>query len=570
MLQLWHKTAILYCLDVETFQDSSGDGIGDFKGLTSRVNYLSGLGITCIWLLPFYPTPNRDNGYDVKDYFNVDPRLGDLGDFVDFMRAADEHGIRVIIDLVVNHTSIEHPWFQKARSSADSPYRNYYLWNQEKPDDAHEDLIFPGFEPTKWTFDERAGAYYFHRFYSHQADLNIANPLVRDEIRRVMAFWLRLGVSGFRVDAAQYLIDFNAATDVEVQNPYKYLVEFRNYLSWYRGDAILLAEADVPMAEVQNYFGQGERLQMMFSFVMSQHIMLSLVQGHAVAVREAIRSLPEIPERCQWAMFLRNHDELAINRLTEQEQGEVYQAFAPDEGMRLYDRGIRRRLPPMLGGDLRRVKLAQCLLFALPGTPVLRYGEEIGMGDDLSLPERNSVRTPMQWNDSRSGGFSTASNEQLVRPVIDQGKFRYQEVNVASQERDPDSLFSLTERLIRIRKENMAFGWGAASVIETGNDQVLAHRCDWDGTTVIALHNLGPDACSIDIQIPADDEQLINELLADSSYGSINSLDQPLRIEGYGYRWFGLESNQRRTASTEIPTLSSDFSNAIKSRTASG
>ncbi len=538
MLQYWYKNAILYNLDVETYQDSNGDGVGDFVGLTSRLDYLAGLGVTCLWLAPFYPTPNRDNGYDVADYYSVDPRLGSLGDFVDFIRAADERGIRVIIDLVVNHTSVDHPWFQSSRSDEDSPYRDYYIWKKDKPGDADGFLVFPGYQETTWTYDRKRKEYYFHRFYEHQAELNIGNPEVRNEIRKIMAFWLQMGVSGFRVDAVPFLIEMKHMDGANVDQPYEYLREFREYLSWIDGDAILLAEANIGMDEVPKYYGEGNKLHMMFNFMLNQHLMYSLMSGSAMTIREGMYQPPAIPDNCQWANFLRNHDEFPVGRLSESQQKEMYEAWAPDENMRIYDRGIRRRLAPMLGGDLRRLKLSHSLLMTMPGTPVMRYGEEIGMGEDLSLDERDTTRTPMQWNGEKGGGFSEADRGKMVRPVINKGEFACKKVNVADQQRDAESLLSVTERMIRVRKENPAIGWGEWSIIETGKIEVLAHRLDWKGKSVVIMHNFSDSAQKVELDLPGKQAKRLTEILADASYEDTSKKSGELNIEGHGYRWF--------------------------------
>jgi len=423
VIDLWYKDAIIYSLDVKTFQDADGDGCGDFRGLGERLDYLSSLGVTCLWLLPFYPSPNRDDGYDVMDYYAVDPRLGTLGDFVEFMHKARERGIRVLIDLVVNHTSDQHPWFQAARRSKDSPYRDYYIWSDTLPATAHEGMEFPGYQDAVWEWDEVAQAYYFHRFYRYQPDLNISNPAVREEICRVMGFWLELGISGFRVDSAPFLVEMKGAAARPGEDHYDYLREFRDFLNWRRGDAILLAEANVSRDKVCEYFGDDAKVQMLFSFLLNQHLFLALARQEAEPLVRGMRLAPVPPPTGQWANFLRNHDELDLGRLTDEERQEVFRAFAPDPDMQLYERGIRRRLPPMLGGDRRRIEMAYSLLFSLPGTPVLRYGEEIGMGDDLSLPERESVRTAMQWSNEKNAGFSTADPDRLVHRVIVDGPF---------------------------------------------------------------------------------------------------------------------------------------------------
>lgn len=537
MLHYWYKNAIIYNLDVETYQDSNDDGIGDFAGLTSRLDYLAGLGVTCLWLAPFYPTPNRDNGYDVSDYFGVDPRLGDLGDFVDFIRAAEDHGIRVIIDLVVNHTSIDHPWFQASRSDEDSTYRDYYIWKKQKPENADGFLVFPGYQETTWTYDRKRKEYYFHRFYDHQAELNIANPEVRDQIRKIIAFWLQLGVSGFRVDAVPFLIELKYLDGVSVDDPYEYLRELRRYVSWCRGDAVLLAEANVSMDEVPKYYGDGDKLHMMFNFMLNQHLMYSLVSNNAMPIREGLYQPPAIPESCQWANFLRNHDEFAVGRLSESQQQEIYEAWAPEDDMRIYDRGIRRRLPPMLDGDIKRLKLSHSLLMTMPGTPVLRYGEEIGMGEDLSLAERDSTRTPMQWCNRKGGGFTNAKRSQMVRPIVNKGPFSYRHINAADQQRDADSLLSVTERMIRVRKENPAIGWGGWSIVETQNPSVFAHRFDWQEATVVVVHNMSEAALEVELDLADLPSTGLTELLADADYDVPDLSTGKLSIEGYGYRW---------------------------------
>ncbi|WP_372897403.1 alpha-amylase family protein [Stieleria sp.] len=547
MFQLWYKNAVIYNLDVETYQDSNADGIGDFVGLTRRLDYLAGLGVTCLWLAPFYPTPNRDNGYDVMDYFNVDQRLGSLGDFVDFIRAAEERGIRVIIDLVVNHTSIEHPWFQESRADEKSPYRDYYVWKDQKPEGADEFLVFPGFQKETWTYDRKAKKYYFHRFYKHQAELNIANPAVRNEIRKIMTFWLQLGVSGFRVDAAPFLIELKSLDGAEVDEPYEYLREFRDYVSWVKGDALLLAEANIAMEDVPKYFGSGEKLHMMFNFILNQHLMLSLVQGNAMAIREGMYQPPAIPDQCQWGNFLRNHDEFPVGRLSQSQQDEIYAAFAPKEEMKIYDRGIRRRLPPMLAdaeatkADVVKVlKLTHSLLMTLPGTPVMRYGEEIGMGEDMSLEERDTIRTPMQWSSEKGAGFSSADISGMIRPIVSKGHFSFKKVNVADQQRDADSLLSVTEHMIRIRKENPAFGWGDWQIVETQSIHVLAHRCDHDGVTLVAIHNFSDEAQEVELDLAGKSKATLEELLSDAEYDAVKKPTDRITLGPHGYRWWRL------------------------------
>lgn len=545
MLDLWYKNAVIYSVDVQTFMDSSGDGVGDINGLTHRLDHISSLGVSCIWLMPFYPSPNRDEGYDVLDYYDVDRRLGNPGDFVNFARECRERGIRIIVDLVVNHTSVDHPWFQAARTDPKSKYRQYYVWANEPPPDATEGVVFPGFQQSTWTLDQRAEQYYFHRFYDHQPDLNIANPAVREEIENIMGYWLDLGVSGFRLDAAPFLIELKGMNPPDPHDPYRYLRHMRDFLQWRRGDAIILAEANVSLNETMQYFGDGDRMHMLFGFLLNQYTFLALARENADPLRHVFSILPQIPELGQWATFLRNHDELDLGRLTTTERDEVFQVFAPQEDMRLYRRGIRRRLAPMLGNDRRRTELAYALMFSLPGTPVLFYGEEIGMGEDLSLPERIAVRTPMQWSAEENGGFSTASPDRLIRPVIKDGEFGYERLNVTVQSRDPDSLLNRMQQIIRARRGAPEFGWGEFRLIEVDTPAVMAHRCDWRGNAVLALHNLSRQRCEVTLKLGPQQFKELTDILSDGEYPALGPEDRRMPLSGYGYRWLRLAGTRR-------------------------
>ena len=544
MPNLWYKNAIIYCLDVETFMDSNGDGTGDFPGLAHRLDYLERLGVTCIWLNPFYPSPNRDNGYDVTDYYGVDPRYGSLGDFVEFMQAAEDRGMRVILDLVVNHTSIDHPWFQSARSSPDSPYRDWYVWSDDRPENIEEGVIFPGVQEAIWSYDRTAKSWYLHRFYEHQADLNVANPDVRAEILKIMGFWLALGVSGFRIDAVPFLIETKGLEGGEhIADPYALLSDMHDFLSWRRAGAILLAEANIPYEHANEYFHAGDRMSMIFDFVGNQQLFLALAHETAAPLRRALTSRPVPTGMGQWASFLRNHDELDLGRLSNQERQEVFAAFAPEKTMQLYERGIRRRLAGMLDGDRTKLLLAYSLMLAMPGTPVFWYGEELGMAENLSLPERNSVRTPMQWSDEPNAGFSTASPAQLVRPVTVDGPFGYKEVNVARQLRHSDSLLHVISGMIATRRSAPEIGWGDPRLIDVGDDDVLALSNTWRGNCVVTLHNFSaaPKSVRLDLDGVARLEPLLNSDKPMERFAA----DRPIALSPYGYCWLRCEGERR-------------------------
>lgn len=535
---LWYKNAIVYSLDVETFMDSDGDGVGDFQGLTNCLDYLSALGITCLWLLPFYPSPNRDNGYDVKDYYNIDPRLGTLGDFVEFIHKAESQGIRVIIDLVVNHTSIEHPWFQEARTNKNSKYRNYYVWSEHPPKENPELIAFPTIEDSLWDYDEQAEAYYLHHFYKEQPDLNVANPEVREEICKIMGFWLQLGVSGFRIDAAPFLIKgvgIDGGTSEDLQH---FLEEMRTFVISHKIDGVLLAESNVPPDQMSVYFGNGDRMQILFNFLLNQYMFLALARHDAKTMEKGLEILPQIPQNGQWLNFVRHHDELTLDQLNEAEIQEIFDVFAPEKEMQIFGRGIRRRLPPMLNNDRRRLELTYSLMFSLPGTPLLRYGDEIGMGDDLSLPERNSVRTPMQWSNQPNGGFSQAPPEKLnTHPVISEGEYSYKSVNVNDQQRDPASLANWMERLIRIRKQCPQLGQGEWHLLETNQSSVFAHSCQSKDEAILALHNLSDQPCEVTIK-SEQNYQYLMEIFSDQNYQPPHDNFSNIPLSAYGYRWF--------------------------------
>jgi trehalose synthase len=539
---LWWKNAVVYCLDVQTFLDSDGDGCGDLPGLIERVDYLAGIGITCLWLMPFYPSPERDDGYDIVDFYAVDPKLGTLGDLAELVRTANDRGLRVIADLVPNHTSIRHPWFQSARSSPDSPYREFYVWRDEKPEEKPGDVVFPDQEDSNWAYDEQAGKWYLHRFYSEQPDLNVANPEVRDEIAQIAGFWLQQGLAGFRVDAVPFLIEPTGMPEGAIQDPHELLRDLRAYAGRRRGDAVLLGEVNLPPDQLGAFFGgDGRReLDLVFNFHAMQYLYLALARADATPLEEAMGRLPDLPEECQWASFVRNHDELTLDQLSDDERQEVFAAFGPTKDVQVYGRGIRKRLPTMLDGDQARMRMVYSLMFALPGTPVLFYGEEIGMGENLDIEGRMAVRSPMQWSNDQNAGFSAVEDpEQLCRPLAPHP------ADVASQRRDPDSLLNWFERLIRRRKECPELGWGRFRLLETAERPVFAHRADWDGSAVVAVHNLGGEAVRTSFALDEGEQGLVDLFGAEQVERGAGGRVE-LALEPYGARWFGVRRAGRR------------------------
>jgi maltose alpha-D-glucosyltransferase / alpha-amylase len=536
---LWYKNAVFYCLSVGTYMDANGDGIGDFKGLLRRLDYLQGLGVTAIWLMPFQPSPGKDDGYDISDYYGVDPRYGTLGDFVEFTHGCRQRGIRVIIDLVVNHTSDAHPWFRDARSSPDSLYRDWYVWADKKPANANKGMVFPGVQKSTWTRDKEAGAWYFHRFYDFQPDLNTSNPRVQAEILKIMGFWIQLGVSGFRMDAVPFVISTKGAKVRTPVEQYDMLRSLREFLQWRQGNAIILAEANVLPETDMEYFGDdGDRMHMVFNFHVNQHLFYAMASADTRPLAKALKTTKPRPASAQWGLFLRNHDELDLGRLTKLQRDVVFKRFGPDKDMQLYDRGIRRRLAPMLGGNRRRLELAYSLLCTLPGTPVIRYGDEIGMGDNLDLPERNCARTPMQWSTEPHAGFT--ESDRPCSPPIDKGPYGFEHVNVAKQRRDPDSMLNWTERIIRMRKEVPEIGWGDFKVIAVRDPAILIVRYDWRNNSVLFVHNLDerPREVSFTSGVPGEASKLLVNLLTEDHSRTDPRGRHTLMLEGYGYRWY--------------------------------
>jgi maltose alpha-D-glucosyltransferase / alpha-amylase len=526
----WYKNGLIYEVSVRAFLDSNGDGFGDLRGLASKLDYLAGLGVTCLWLLPFYPSPWRDDGYDVTDHAAVHPSAGSLPEAVQLIHAAGDRGIRVIVDLVFNHTSDEHPWFQAARRG-DPRYRDYYVWADRRPEDADSGVVFPGSQTTTWSYDRAARRWYFHRFYDFEPDLNIDNPEVREDLGRIMAFWLELGVAGFRMDAVPFVIEPVSAQDSHPDPRFDYLHEFRNLLSWRRGDAVLLGEANVERDAIEDYYGVGG-MHMLFNFPANQHLWLALARGDATVLVNALEQTAGIPATDQWANFVRNHDEIDLGRLSEDERADVFRRFGPRPTMQLYGRGLRRRMAPMLGGDHRRLELALSLMLALPGTPVLYYGDEIGMGEDLGQPERNSVRTAMQWSAGPGAGFSSIPARARQVPVVTRGTFSSRRVNVADQQRDQGSLLNWFIRANRVRRECPEIGLVSWRAVPTGDPAILGLEYRGSTRTVTVVHNLGPERKALRQRVGAGrPEALLMDGRSSLSEGG------RLELDGYGYCW---------------------------------
>jgi maltose alpha-D-glucosyltransferase/alpha-amylase len=552
---LWYKNALIYCLSVETFMDANGDGVGDFQGLMRRLDYLNGLGVNAIWLMPFQASPGRDGGYDISDYYTVDPRYGTLGDFVEFTHGARQRGMRVLIDLVVNHTSNEHRWFQEARRDPDSKYRNWYVWSKKKPRSSSKGMVFPGVQKTTWSHDPVARAWYFHRFYDFQPDLNTSNPEVQAEILKIMGFWIQLGVSGFRMDAVPFVISKKGPAVGKQVEQYDMLRMMREFLQWRQGDSIILAEANVlPETDLEYFGSDGDRMHMMFNFQANQHLFHALASADCRPLKAALKSTRPRPATAQWGLFLRNHDELDLGRLTREQQQVVFDAFGPEPCMQLYDRGIRRRLAPMMDGDQRRLRLAYSLMFTLPGSPVIRYGDELGMGDDLSLPERQCARTPMQWSTEPNAGFT--KSDKPVAPVISGGPFGFEHVNAAEQRRDPESLLNWTERLIRMRKEVPEIGWGDFTFLQTRDPAVLAMRYDWRNNSVLFVHNLSatPREVKLATGLPGKERDLLVNLLTDDHSHADSAGLHCLMLEAYAWRWYRVGGLDYLLKRSEIDT----------------
>lgn len=528
----WYNNVVAYALDVGVFKDSDGDGIGDFKGATEKLDYLAQIGINCIWLLPFFYSPEKDNGYDIVDYFLVHPTAGTTDDFVEFLQEAEKRNMRVILDLVINHTSTEHPWFKAARNNKDSSYFNYYIWQKELPAE-HEENVFKGTESGTWKYDEQVKQYYYHKYYHFEADLNIKNQQVRDEIKRIMEYWLSFGISGFRIDAATHLVDQYGPDDIDISTE-DILKEFREFVTSLKKDAILLAEADVVPDQIKKYVGRGERVHMLFNFLLNNSLFLSLAREEATPLMDRLKTLPALPKDVHWVNFIRNLDELDLEQLEKHEREEVFKALAPNPQMQIYGRGIRRRIAPMLQGNVERLKMVFSLLFALPGTPLIAYGDEIGMGDNLAYRGRQAVRTPMQWSAAENGGFSSLIAHEIPIPPIDHDIFSYSFVNVEDQLKDSNSLLNKVKELISIRKEHKIIGQEKPDILNLQDPAILGLKYEKNGEELLILINLSSEPKVVEMKT---DLTKYTTVVEDGSYGILEKENNAL-LRAYGFRWF--------------------------------
>ena len=536
---LWYKDAIIYQLHVRTFCDSNNDGIGDFSGLMQKLDYLQGLGINALWLMPFFPSPLRDDGYDIADYTSVHKYYGSLEDFKAFLAAAHTRGIRIIIELVLNHTSDQHAWFQEARSSRESPRRDWYVWSDT--DDRYKEarIIFLDTEMSNWSWDPISKSYYWHRFFNHQPDLNYDNPNVFEAMWGVMKFWLDLGVDGFRLDAVPYLVEREGTNCENLPETHAIIREFRKRLDQEYSDRMLLAEANQWPADVSAYFGNSDEFHMAFHFPLMPRIFMAVQLEDRKPIIEILEQTPQIPETCQWCIFLRNHDELTLEMVTDVERDYMYDTYAKDQTMRL-NLGIRRRLAPMMDNDRRRIQLLNVLLMSMPGTPIIYYGDEIGMGDNIYLGDRNGVRTPMQWNGGWNSGFSGADPERLYSPLISNPVYGYQAINVESQARSPHSLLNWMKGITEVRKSSRVFSRGSIEFLQPSNHRVLAYVRQYGNEKILVVNNLSSTAQAVELDLRAHKGNIPIELSGRNLFPRIGELPYLLTMGPYQSYWFRL------------------------------
>ena len=537
---LWHKDALLYEVSVRAFHDANGDGVGDFLGLADKLDYLQDLGVDCLWVLPMYPSPGKDDGYDIADFRAIHPQYGRMEDFQAFLDGAHRRGMRVIADLVLNHTSDQHAWFQAARSGPDSPFHDYYVWRDTDREYAGVRLIFPDFERSNWSLDPVARRYYWHRFFGHQPDLNYDNPAVRTAMLDVMRFWLDRGLDGFRCDAVPYLFEREGTSCEGLPETHAFLRDLRQVIDREYGGRVLLAEANGWPEDVRRYFGEGDEFHLAFHFPLMPRLYLAVRTGRRDPITDIFTHTPAIPDTCQWCLFLRNHDELTLESVTEEERRFMHYSYAADPRMRL-NLGIRRRLAPLLGNDRRRIELLNSLLLTLPGTPIIYYGDEIGMGDNVHLGDRNGVRTPMQWSGDRNAGFSTCEPERLHLPLITDPVYHYQAVNVEAQLRTSDSLLNAIRRLIAARKTSPAFGRGTVEFLHPANGAVLAYLRRYRDETLLVVSNLSDAVQPVELDLRRQSGLRPVELIHGTRFPLVRETPYFLSLAPYGFYWFRLE-----------------------------
>jgi maltose alpha-D-glucosyltransferase/alpha-amylase len=542
MVQDWYKDAIFYEVFVRAYADSNGDGIGDLPGLTSKLDYLGELGVDALWLLPISPSPLRDDGYDVSDYCDIHPDYGTLDDYRTLVAEAHKRGLRIIVELIPNHSSDQHAWFQASRDPnhpQHERYRDWYVWSDSDQHYADARIIFLDYEPSNWTYDDVRGMYYWHRFFHHQPDLNYENPEVQRAMMRVLQFWIDQGVDGIRIDAPPYLYEREGTSCENLPETHAYLKRLRALVDAYAPGTMLLSEANMWPEDVRPYFGEGDEMHMNFHFPLMPRIFMSMAQADRTPIEEILARTPDLPEACQWGTFLRCHDELTLEMVTTKERAFMWDFYAPEPRMRL-NLGIRRRLAPLLGNDLRQIQVANSILLTLIGSPVLYYGDEIGMGDNIWLEDRDGVRTPMQWNDGPNAGFSTAPQEMLGDPVIEDEVYGYKTVNVRAQEADPDSLLNWARRLLRERKRHPAFGRGSLQLLPSENRAILAYLRAYMGETLLVVNNLSsePQEASLDLSTFVGTRPV--DLLTQERQPPVSQEAYPVRLEAYGYRWLKL------------------------------
>jgi maltose alpha-D-glucosyltransferase/alpha-amylase len=540
---LWFKHAVFYEIYIRGFFDGNDDGSGDFRGLIEKLDYLQWLGIDCVWLLPMYASPLRDGGYDIADFFTIHPDYGTVDDFQAFVEAAHQRGMRVIADLVMNHTSVDHPWFQESRSSPDSPKRDWYVWSDT--DERYPDVrvIFVDSESSNWTWDPVAGAYYWHRFFSHQPDLNYDNPEVQEAMLNVLRFWLDLGIDGFRLDAVPYLYERDGTNGENLPETHAYLKRVRAEIDARYPDRVLLAEANQWPEDVVAYFGDGDECHMAFHFPVMPRMFMALRREEAKPIIEILDLTPPIPDNTQWGLFLRNHDELTLEMVTDEERDYMYEEYAKDPRMKL-NLGIRRRLAPLLDNGRDEIELMHAILFSLPGAPVLYYGDEIGMGDNVYLGDRDGVRTPMQWTGDRNGGFSRGDFAQLYLPPLMDPVYGYQAVNVEAQLRTPTSVLRWLHRFIALRKEHPVFGFGSYEVLHPENPRIFAHVRRYEEDVVLCVHNLARAAQAVELDLAAFEGYVPEEMLGRSAFPRIGALPYLLTLAPRGWFWFQLRRDE--------------------------